>query len=47
LPCLRETVRNFGAPCAAMRDPGRAMTPAIDDLVSEFELSASFIGSIK
>jgi hypothetical protein len=39
LPCLRETVRNFGAPCAAMRDLGRAMTPAIDELVSEFELS--------
>ncbi len=38
LPCLRETVRNFGAPCAAMRDLGRAMTPAIDDLVSELEL---------
>jgi hypothetical protein len=37
LPCLRETVRNFGAPCAAMRDLGRAMTPAIDDLVSELE----------
>ncbi|MEA2078656.1 MAG: hypothetical protein U9P00_02135 [Pseudomonadota bacterium] len=39
LPCLRETVRNFGAPCAAMRDLGRAMTPAIDDLVSELELA--------
>ena len=39
LPCLQETVRNFGAPCAAMRDLGRAMTPAIDDLVSELELS--------
>ena len=39
LPCLREAVRNFGAPCAAMRDLGRAMTPAIDDLVSELELS--------
>jgi hypothetical protein len=35
LPCLRETVRTFGAPCAAMRDLGRAITPAIDDLVSE------------
>ncbi|MCP4243180.1 MAG: hypothetical protein GY772_21710, partial [bacterium] len=30
LPCLRETVRRFGAPCAVMRDLGRAMTPAID-----------------
>ena len=39
LPCLRETVRTFGAPCAAMRDLGRAMTPAINDLVSELALS--------
>ncbi len=39
LPCLRETVRNFGAPCAAMRDLGRAMTPAIDELVCELKLS--------
>ncbi len=39
LPCLRETVHSFGAPCAAMRDLGRAMTPAIDDLVSELGLS--------
>jgi len=38
-PCLREVVRCFGAPCAAMRDLGRAMTPAIDDLVSELALS--------
>jgi hypothetical protein len=37
VPCLRETVRTFGAPCAAMRDLGRAMTPAIDELVSELE----------
>jgi hypothetical protein len=37
LPCLRETVHNFGTPCAAMRDLGRAMTPAIDDLVCELE----------
>ena len=39
LPCLRETVRTFGAPCAAMRDLGRAMTPAINGLVSELALS--------
>ena len=39
LPCLRETVRTFGAPCAVMRDLGRAMIPAIDDLVSELPLS--------
>lgn len=39
LPCLRETVRRFGPPCAAMRDLGKAMTPALDDLVSELKLS--------
>jgi len=38
LPCLLETVHTFGAPCAAMRDLGRAMTPALDDLVSALEL---------
>jgi len=39
LPCLRETVRLFGSPCAAMRDLGKAMTPALDDLVCELELT--------
>jgi len=39
LPCLRETVRRFGPPCAAMRDLGKAMTPALDDLVSELGLT--------
>lgn len=34
LPCLRETVQRFGPPCAAMRDLGKAMIPALDDLVS-------------
>lgn len=38
LPCLRETVRRFGSPCAAMRDLGKAMTPALDALVSEPKL---------
>ncbi len=38
LPCLRETVRRFGPPCAAMRDLGKAMTPALDDLVAELML---------
>ncbi|MFH1464228.1 MAG: hypothetical protein ABIO70_07565 [Pseudomonadota bacterium] len=37
LPCLRATVRRFGAPCAAMRDLGRAMIPALDTLVAELE----------
>ena len=39
LPCLRTTVRRFGAPCAVMRDPGRAMIPAIDELVDEQALA--------
>ena len=38
LPCLRQTVQRFGPPCAAMRDLGKAMTPALDTLVSELEL---------
>ena len=39
LPCLRETVRRFGAPCAVMRDLGKAVTPALNDLISELELT--------
>jgi len=39
LPCLRETVQRFGPPCAAMRDLGRAMTTALDDLVFELKLN--------
>ncbi len=39
LPCLREVVHRFGAPCAAMRDLGKAMTPALADLVAERELT--------
>jgi len=38
LSCMRDTVRRFGPPCGAMRDLGRAVSPAIDDLVSEMEL---------
>ncbi len=39
LPCRRAAVHNFGTPCATMRDLGRAMTSAIDNLVSELGLS--------
>jgi len=39
LPCLRETVRRFGPPCAAMRDLGKAMTPALNELVSDLPQS--------
>jgi hypothetical protein len=38
LPCPRQTVQRFGPPCAAMRDLGKAMSPALDDLVSELKL---------
>ncbi len=38
LPCLWYVVRRFGIPCAAMRDLGKAVTPAIDDLVSELDI---------
>ncbi len=35
LPCFREVVARFGAPCAVIRDLGRAMIPAVAALVSE------------
>lgn len=38
LLCLQQTVRCFGPPCAAMRDLGKAMTPALDTFVSELKL---------
>ena len=39
LPCLRSIVRRFGAPCSAMRDLGKAVTPAFDTLFSELKLT--------
>lgn len=38
LPHLLSVVRQFGAPCAVMRDLGRAMIPAVNSLVAELEL---------
>lgn len=38
LPRLREVVRHFGTPCAIMRDLGRAMTSAANNLLIELEL---------
>ncbi len=38
LPCLREGARRFGAPCAVVRDLGRAMIPAVADLVAALDL---------
>lgn len=37
LPPLRQTVRRFGTPCAAVQDLGRAMIPALDALVAELD----------
>lgn len=39
LPCLRDIVRRFGPPCAAMRDMGRAVTLAIDAIVLEMDIN--------
>ncbi len=38
LPCLRDTIRRYGSPCAAMRDLGRAVSPALDGIASELQL---------
>lgn len=38
VPCLHQMVRLFGAPCAVMRDLGRAVTLAVNTLVSDLEL---------
>lgn len=39
LPCLHQTARRFGPPCATMRDLGKAMIPALDTFVSELKLT--------
>ena len=38
LACLREVVRQFGPPCAVMRDLGKAVTDAVNDLLGELKL---------
>ncbi len=38
LPCLHDVVRQFGQPCAVMRDLGRAVTPAAKTLVEELDI---------
>ncbi len=35
LPCLHEVVQQFGTPCAIVRDLGRAITPAVNNLLIE------------
>ena len=44
LPCLRETVGLFGVPCAAVRDLGKAVTPALKDFAKEFSLDIPVLG---
>jgi hypothetical protein len=39
VPRLRSTIERFGAPCAVMRDLGRAMIPAVTDVVTGFDLA--------
>jgi hypothetical protein len=43
LPRLREVVGLFGPPCAVVRDLGRAMIPAVNDLVAELELPIAIL----
>jgi hypothetical protein len=38
LACLQDVVGRFGAPCAAMRDLGRAVTPAVEDLILQLDI---------
>jgi hypothetical protein len=44
VPCLREVVARFGAPCAIVRDLGRAVTRAVEELVEEEELTIPVLG---
>ncbi len=43
-PCLRETVELFGTPCAAVRDLGKAVIPALKNFVKEFALDIPLLG---
>ena len=38
LPCLEEVVREFGAPCALMKDLGKAATKAAAELIKKLKL---------
>lgn len=43
LPCLLDVVARFGDPCAVMRDLGRAVTRAVEDLVAERQLAIAVL----
>ena len=44
LACARLTVQRFGEPCAAMRDLGKAMISACDDLVADLSARPKVLG---
>lgn len=44
LPRLRSVVRRFGAPVGVMRDLGRAVTRAVEDLVAELDGDVPVLG---
>ena len=44
VPCMMEVIRHFGAPCAAMRDLGRAVIPAINEVVEKLQLDIPVFG---
>lgn len=44
LPRLRQVAHDFGPPCAIMRDLGRAMTGASEQLVREMKLKIPILG---
>ena len=44
LACARLTTQRFGQPCAVMRDLGRAMISACDDLVSGLSAAIKVLG---
>ena len=39
LPCLHQIIQTFGAPCAVMRDLGRAVTLAVNTILDELDLA--------
>lgn len=43
VPCLHQIVQLFGAPCAVMRDLGRAVTLAVNTWISDLDLDISIL----
>ncbi|MCP4364024.1 MAG: hypothetical protein GY800_01815 [Planctomycetes bacterium] len=38
-PCIRQMICNYGHPCGAMRDLGRAIIPSLSEMMEELDLS--------